>query len=44
MASVKVYVLLFTVFFSGFMQLSLAQDKPETARVVDAKAIDQAIA
>ncbi|TVU33879.1 hypothetical protein EJB05_15729, partial [Eragrostis curvula] len=47
MAAVKVYVPLFTaLFFSGLMQLSMAQDKPvtATARVVDAKAIDQAIA
>ncbi|TVU34338.1 hypothetical protein EJB05_16169, partial [Eragrostis curvula] len=47
MATVKVYVLLFTaLFFSGLMQLSMAQDKPATAtaRVVDATAIDQAIA
>ncbi|TVU33912.1 hypothetical protein EJB05_15727, partial [Eragrostis curvula] len=47
MAAVKVYVLLFTaLFFSGLMQLSMAQDKPATAtaRVVDATAIDQAIA
>ncbi|RCV26010.1 hypothetical protein SEVIR_5G217300v4 [Setaria viridis] len=49
MAAVKVNVLVFTAFFfSGLMQLSMAQDKPATlaatARVVDAKAIDQAIA
>ncbi|KAF8696770.1 hypothetical protein HU200_036403 [Digitaria exilis] len=45
MAAMKVYVLLFTAFFfSGLMQLSMAQDKPATARVVDTKAIDQAIA
>jgi Ni,Fe-hydrogenase I cytochrome b subunit len=46
MVALKVYVLLFTAFFfSGLMQLSMAQDKPATAaRVVDAKAIDQAIA
>ncbi|CAL4975507.1 unnamed protein product [Urochloa decumbens] len=51
MAAVKVNVLVFTAFFfSGLMQLSVAQDKPATtlvtatARVVDAKAIDQAIA
>ncbi|KAL6882067.1 hypothetical protein ACP4OV_011539 [Aristida adscensionis] len=49
MAAAKVYVLLFTAFFfSGLMRLSMAQDKPsaaaKTARVVDAKAIDQAIA
>ncbi|KXG32804.1 hypothetical protein SORBI_3003G204300 [Sorghum bicolor] len=45
MVALKVYVLLFTAFFfSGLMQLSMAQDKPATAtRVVDAKAIDQAI-
>ncbi|OEL13184.1 hypothetical protein BAE44_0025797, partial [Dichanthelium oligosanthes] len=41
--------LLFTAFFfSGLMQLSMAQDKPATvaatARVIDAKGIDQAIA
>jgi hypothetical protein len=47
MAALKVYVLLFTAFFfSGLMQLSMAQDKPAatTVRVVDATAIDQAIA
>jgi hypothetical protein len=50
MASAKAYVLLFTAFFfSGLMQLSLAaQDKPATpeatARVIDGKAIDQAVA
>ncbi|CAD6238035.1 unnamed protein product [Miscanthus lutarioriparius] len=46
MVALKVYVLLFTAFFfSGLMQLSMAQDKPATTtRVVDAKAIDQAIA
>ncbi|ONM40963.1 hypothetical protein Zm00014a_022614 [Zea mays] len=51
MASVMAYVLLFTAFFSsGLMQLSMAaQEKPATAMataraVVDAKAIDQAIA
>ncbi|OEL16971.1 hypothetical protein BAE44_0022008 [Dichanthelium oligosanthes] len=49
MAAVKVYVLLLTAFFfSGLMQLSMAQDKPAaaatTARVVDGKSIDQAIA
>ncbi|KAL6615004.1 hypothetical protein ACP70R_037274 [Stipagrostis hirtigluma subsp. patula] len=45
MAALKVYALLFTAFFSsGLMQLSMAQDKPAAARVVDAKAIDQAIA
>ena len=46
MASVKAYVLLFTAFFfSGLMQLSMAQDKqPAAARVIDAKGIDQAIA
>ncbi|CAL4962889.1 unnamed protein product [Urochloa decumbens] len=50
MAAVKVNVLVFTAFFfSELMQLSTAQDKPATlvtatARVVDAKAIDQAIA
>ncbi|TVU33870.1 hypothetical protein EJB05_15683, partial [Eragrostis curvula] len=42
MAAAKAYVLLFTAFFSGLMQLSMAQDKP--ARVIDAQAIDQAIA
>ncbi|KAL6882068.1 hypothetical protein ACP4OV_011540 [Aristida adscensionis] len=46
MAALKAYVMLFTAFFfSGLMQLSMAQDKPKAAaRVVDAKAIDQAIA
>ncbi|CAL4955938.1 unnamed protein product [Urochloa decumbens] len=49
MASVKAYVLLFTAFFfSGLMQLSMAQDRPANvammARAFDAKAIDQAIA
>ncbi|TVU33913.1 hypothetical protein EJB05_15728, partial [Eragrostis curvula] len=47
MAAMKVYALLFTAFFfSGLMQLSMAQDKPAAARarVVDATAIDQAIA
>ncbi|KAJ1284130.1 hypothetical protein BS78_03G181000 [Paspalum vaginatum] len=49
MVAMKVYALLFTAFFfSGLMQLSMAQDKPATlaatTRVVDAKAIDQAIA
>jgi hypothetical protein len=45
MAVVKVYVLLFVAFISGFMQLSMAQEKPTAmARVIDAKAIDQAIA
>jgi hypothetical protein len=51
MVALKVYVLLFTTFFSsGLMQLSMAQDTPATLvaatvpRVVDAKAIDQAIA
>jgi hypothetical protein len=50
MASAKAYVLLFTAFFfSGLMQLSLAaQEKPSTAvataRVIDRKAIDQAVA
>jgi hypothetical protein len=51
MASVMAYVLLFTAAFSsGLMQLSMAaQEKPATAMataraVVDAKAIDQAIA
>jgi hypothetical protein len=52
MAALKAYVLLFTAFFfSGLMQLSMAaQEKPGTAVataravVVDAKAIDQAVA
>ncbi|TVU34327.1 hypothetical protein EJB05_16158, partial [Eragrostis curvula] len=46
MAAVKAYVLLFTAFFSGLMQLSMAKDKPTAAvaRVIDAQAIDQAIA
>ncbi|KAJ1284124.1 hypothetical protein BS78_03G180400 [Paspalum vaginatum] len=48
MAAMKACVLLFTAFFfSGLMQLTMAQDKPAaaaTVRVVDAKAIDQAIA
>ena len=51
MAVVKAFVLLFTAFFfSGLMQLSMAHDKPApaaaaaAARVIDAKAIDQAIA
>ncbi|KAF8670919.1 hypothetical protein HU200_050186 [Digitaria exilis] len=49
MAAVKVTLLVFTVFFfSGLMELSMAHDKPAnlraTARVVDTKAIDQAIA
>jgi hypothetical protein len=50
MAAVKAYGLLFTVFFfSGLMQLSMAaQNKPAAiaaaARVIDAKAVDQAIA
>lgn len=45
MAALKVYMLLLTVFFfSGLMRLSMAQDAPGTARVIDAKAIDQAIA
>ncbi|TVU34340.1 hypothetical protein EJB05_16171, partial [Eragrostis curvula] len=45
MAAMKVYVALFIAFFSGFMQLSMAQDKmTATACVIDAKAIDQAIA
>nr|CAB3473438.1 unnamed protein product [Digitaria exilis] len=44
MESMKVYVLLFTAFFfSGLMQLSMAQDKPATmaatSRVIDGKAI-----
>ncbi|KAF2950975.1 hypothetical protein DAI22_01g227600 [Oryza sativa Japonica Group] len=47
MATLKVYLLLFTAFFlSGLMQLSMAQGAaaaPAT-RVIDAKAIDQAIA
>lgn len=49
MAALNVYVLLFTAFFfSGLMQLSMAHDKPAavaaTGRVIDAKAIDQAVA
>ncbi|TVU34329.1 hypothetical protein EJB05_16160, partial [Eragrostis curvula] len=45
MATMKVYVPLFMAFFSGFMQLSMAQDNlTAAARVIDAKAIDQAIA
>ncbi|GJN18513.1 hypothetical protein PR202_gb05681 [Eleusine coracana subsp. coracana] len=47
MATLKVYMMLFTAFFfSGLMQLSMAQEKPAaaTARVVDATAIDQAVA
>ncbi|TVU33877.1 hypothetical protein EJB05_15690, partial [Eragrostis curvula] len=45
MAVAKVYVLLFISFFSGFIQMSMAQDKPTAmARAIDAKAIDQAIA
>jgi len=47
MATIKAYILLFTAFFfSGLMQLSMAHDKPApaAARVIDAKAIDQAIA
>ncbi|GJN18512.1 hypothetical protein PR202_gb05680 [Eleusine coracana subsp. coracana] len=45
MAAVKVYVPLFVAFFSGFMQLTVAQDKPSaTAHVIDPKATDQAIA
>ncbi|KAL6615005.1 hypothetical protein ACP70R_037275 [Stipagrostis hirtigluma subsp. patula] len=48
MAALKVYVLLFITFFcSGLLQLSMAQDKPAAttvARVIDATAIDQAIA
>jgi hypothetical protein len=45
MAAVKVYVLLFIAFFSGFMQLSVAQEKPSAmAGVIDALATDQAIA
>jgi len=48
MASVQAYVLLFTAFL-GLMQLSMAtQEKPATAvataRVIDGKAIDQAVA
>ncbi|TVU00514.1 hypothetical protein EJB05_54062, partial [Eragrostis curvula] len=43
MATMKVYVPLFMAFFSGFMQLSMAQDNlTAAARVIDAKAIDQA--
>ncbi|EES03199.1 hypothetical protein BDA96_03G222600 [Sorghum bicolor] len=50
MAALKAYVLLFTAFFfSGLMQLSMAaQEKSATAmataRVIDGKAIDQAVA
>ncbi|PAN29943.1 hypothetical protein GQ55_5G260500 [Panicum hallii var. hallii] len=49
MVVMKACVLLFTAFFfSGLMQLSMAEDKPATmvatARVIDAKVIDQAIA
>uniref|UniRef100_A0A0D9YB71 Arabinogalactan peptide 22 n=1 Tax=Oryza glumipatula TaxID=40148 RepID=A0A0D9YB71_9ORYZ len=50
MATLKVYLLLFTAFFlSGLMQLSMAQGAAAAAaapatRVIDAKAIDQAIA
>ena len=49
MAAVKVSVLMLAAFiFSGLMQLSMAHGKPAalaaTARVIDAKAIDQAIA
>ncbi|TVU34341.1 hypothetical protein EJB05_16172, partial [Eragrostis curvula] len=46
MAGMKVYVLLFTAFYSGLMQLSMAQEKPvvAAARVIDTQAIDQAIA
>uniref|UniRef100_A0A0D3EQR5 Uncharacterized protein n=1 Tax=Oryza barthii TaxID=65489 RepID=A0A0D3EQR5_9ORYZ len=49
MATLKVYLLLFTAFFlSGLMQLSTATQTAAAAapatRVIDAKAIDQAIA
>uniref|UniRef100_A0A0E0MYQ7 Uncharacterized protein n=1 Tax=Oryza rufipogon TaxID=4529 RepID=A0A0E0MYQ7_ORYRU len=50
MATLKVYLLLFTAFFlSGLMQLSTAKQTAPApaaapARVIDAKAIDQAIA
>ncbi|RCV26008.1 hypothetical protein SEVIR_5G217100v4 [Setaria viridis] len=51
MATMKACILLFTAFFfSGLMQLSMAHDNkpaPATAaaaRVIDAKAIDQAVA
>jgi hypothetical protein len=50
MATVKVCTLLFTTFFSGLMQLSMAaQDKPAPAAaaaalVIDAKAVNQAVA
>ncbi|RLM93554.1 hypothetical protein C2845_PM08G17610 [Panicum miliaceum] len=50
METIKAYILLFTAFFfSGLMQLSMAHDKlapaaAAAARVIDAKAIDQAIA
>ncbi|KAL5228951.1 hypothetical protein ABZP36_017216 [Zizania latifolia] len=50
----KVWVLLSTVFFSGLMQLSVAQGSPAAAavaatgtaaaRVIDAKVVDQAVA
>ncbi|KAG8051470.1 hypothetical protein GUJ93_ZPchr0001g33070 [Zizania palustris] len=43
-ALLRAYVLLFTAFFfSGLMQLSVAQGAAKTA-AIDAKAIDQAIA
>ncbi|CAD6238037.1 unnamed protein product [Miscanthus lutarioriparius] len=52
METAKACILLFTAFFfSGLMQLTMAQDKPApvaaataVVRVIDAKAIDQAIA
>uniref|UniRef100_A0A0D9V2H0 Arabinogalactan peptide 22 n=1 Tax=Leersia perrieri TaxID=77586 RepID=A0A0D9V2H0_9ORYZ len=49
-ASLKVYLMLFIAFFlSGLMQLSMAQGAATAtaaapARLIDAKAIDQAIA
>ncbi|KAF8670920.1 hypothetical protein HU200_036402 [Digitaria exilis] len=47
MLGLNAYVLLFTAFFfSGFMQLSMAHEKPAAAAMVrvDASAIDQAVA
>ena len=50
MATAKACILLFTAFFfSGLMQLSMAAHEKQatavaTARVVDTKAIDQAVA
>ncbi|KAH7652022.1 Arabinogalactan protein 16/20/22/41 [Dioscorea alata] len=44
MSSMKVYALIFiTFFFSGLMQISLAQTTAPS-RMVDGKAIDQGIA